>query len=802
MGLLDNLARITGGTNSDQMGQAIEELVTQAISRRKPHERRWYDNNFFDDGYHFRIISRKTGRVIDTASKTTGFVERAIPRASRQIRGVSNLLFASEPYPVVYPERISMSEFPPAQQDPQTGKEIPSPEYEQAMEKAKTTARKRGVWLSNEWEDEQEMGVKMIDMILKASKNSVSWLQVYSDPRKQKIITDVYDAFDIICNGDMDDERKLPFITKACPMTLDEIKNSPLFDPAKVDKLTPDNKYATSEVKDAYMRSRYGLKNAEGDRATVIVKETFLKEYLSDKNWERAMKLGQDTGAMEGKSRGDMIMRQVFSGGGVTLDDTYVDYDEYPLIPFRFEPGPLYQVPFIERFIPQNKSVDVIVTRLEKFVNAMVVGVYQKRKGENFQISNMPGGQVIEYEQQPLAQMNIANPGQTPFQVIGMLNQFIDEQGASTASANNLPAGVKSGVAIESLKATEYSNLKIPTKMLKQSIKRIAERMIERADKDYLKPSEVSALTDGEPEYFDVIGSRGAALQKKIGEELPQDTVVIDRKMKVRIEIEPGLGLTEDGKRASMQQISEFVFKLYEGGFMSPEAMQMFLKRFIEAYGYGSTEELMEALEKGITGGQMTDNQLKQIQIAVAQTLKDVGAIGPQNDKKLVMASKVGTLESMKEAGLLKNMGGDGGKAELEANQKMKDTLTKIYDDAPPSIRRQIEVALGMSPADDEDITPKQADTLTKLEGVNQSRDQQAVDAHVKTTQLEQSAVNPEDKAHERQMAEREMAVKEKQTAQNDVAPEDKAFDQRMRQRELDIKEQQAKAKAQPAKSS
>ena len=90
-------------------------------------------------------------------------------------------------------------------------------------------------------------------------------------------------------------------------------------------------------------------------------------------------------------------MRHVFSGGGITLRDEYIDYDKYPFAEFRYEPGLLYQTPFIERFIPQNKSIDVVVTRLEKFINAMVVGVYQKRKGENFQISNFPGGQVMEY---------------------------------------------------------------------------------------------------------------------------------------------------------------------------------------------------------------------------------------------------------------------------------------------------------------------------------------------------------------------------------------------------------------------
>jgi hypothetical protein len=146
MQILDNLAKQFSYTRSDSIGQSVEELVNQAIMQRKAHERRWYDNNLFDDGYHFRVVSRKTGRIIDTVNKQSGYIERAIPRASRQIRGVSNLLFAAEPYPVVYPQRISKEQFrlPNGQLDQQS--------YMQTMEMSKQIARKQGIWLSTEWE--------------------------------------------------------------------------------------------------------------------------------------------------------------------------------------------------------------------------------------------------------------------------------------------------------------------------------------------------------------------------------------------------------------------------------------------------------------------------------------------------------------------------------------------------------------------------------------------------------------------------------------------------------------------------
>ena len=632
------------GVNSDNIGQVIEQLVNQEVIKRRKYERRWYDNQFFDDGYHFRVISRKTGRVIDTIGKMTGYVERAIPRASQQIRGVSNLLWSAKPYPVVYPERITIEDFrlPNGQVDMQA--------YMQAVEKSKQVARKQGKWLTTEWE-EADLSLKIIDMMIIAAKQSISYLQVYSDPVTKQIKFDVFDAFDVITEGDKRSLKDVPFITKTKSTTIDAIQSNPMYKPEMIKKLQPDNKYATSEIKDAYMRARFGSKTGEKQYASVIEKETFIKERLSDENWKRAIKLDAG-GALEGKSKGDTIMRHVFSAGGITLQDEYINYDEYPFAYFRFEPGPLYQTPLIERFIPQNKSLDVIMTRLEKWVNTMVVGIYQKRKGENFQVSNFSGGQVVEYETTPLTQMQNSTVGATPFSVIQLLDKYIEEQGASTSALGQTPAGVKSGVAIESLKASEYANLKIATQMLKKTIKTIADLMLERADKDFMEPKEVSYIEDSEPQFFDIIGNKGFELSQTVGKALPPTIIPIKKGTKVRIEIEPGLGLTMDGKRNSMQQIIEFMLKFSEVGAVNPEAIKVVMKKFLDTFGFGSTQEFMEAMEQGNVND-MTEEQIMKMKVAIVEAMKDAGVVGPEADQKLVDSTKVGVVEALKDTGML-----------------------------------------------------------------------------------------------------------------------------------------------------
>lgn len=669
------------------MGTQIAEFVTNKIAKRKSFERRWYNNNYFDDGFHFKTISKTTGRIIDRVAGNKGYVERAIPRASLQIRGVSNLIFSAEPYPVIYPERITIEQFrsPTGQIDQQA--------YMKAYEKSKQVARKRGTWLTTTWEDD-EMFIKFIELILSSTKEFVSFLQVYSDTKKEKILTKVRGAFEVVLDGELKTVSEQSQIAIVEPMTLDAIKSNEMFDEDKVKKLTPDNKYATSEIRNAYLTSRFGSKSSEENQSTILVAENYRKEYLTDENWKQAIELSKETGALEGKSKGDEIMRQTFSAGGVTLSDLYVNYDEYPLIDFRFEPGPLYQTPLIERFIPQNKSLDIIMTRLEKWINTMVVGIYQKRKGENMELSNIAGGQMIEYETQPASQMNVANVGATPFNVIQLLDKYIEEQGASTSALGQVGSGVKSGVAIESLKASEYANLKIPGLMLKSSIKRVAEAMLERAHKDFLKPQEVEHLEDSEPQYFNVVGQRGADMANEIGKPVSEDTIVLKKDVRVRIEMQPGLGITMDGKRESMQAIITFMIQLSESGFVEKEPLKIVIKKFLDTYGFGSTQEFMEAFDEQTNTQQLTEAQITQMKVAIVEAMKDMGAVGPEADQKMVDTTKLGVVEALKDSGMLD-------KKEPQAPAKVPSESIS-FKDLPPEGKAQMAAKVGIQLSPDE----------------------------------------------------------------------------------------------------
>src|SRR3990167_6225761 len=456
--MADNIKYTTSFIPTKALAQKVDNLIVMAENNRKQFERRWYDNNFFDDGFHFRYVSRETGKIVDLSQHSSSNTPmRAIPKASRQIRGVANLLLSPEYRSVVYPDENSLTN---------------------NREMAKKEAQRKGWWIQDQWE-ENEIKEKLIEMVIGSSKESVSFIKIWSDG-KERIRTVVRDAFDLYLTGSVSDIEDSPFVIEAHPKLIAQIKSNPAFKQEDLDQISPDNKYASSEVKEAYMRSKYGNQMASDDVATLIQKEAFIKEYVNRDNMADIIKNGNknDLEDLSLKEIGDVVMRHAFVAGGIVLLDEYLAMDKYPYIDFRFEPGPIYQVPLIERFIPANKSLDTVMSRVERYTNTMVTGTWMKRKGENFEVNNIPGGQVIEYEGTPPVQGNIAPIPSFVFNLIEQLNSIIEEQGASTAALGQIPSGVKSGVAIESLKSTEYANLKIASDQLKKTVRRIGERMI------------------------------------------------------------------------------------------------------------------------------------------------------------------------------------------------------------------------------------------------------------------------------------------------------------------------------------
>lgn len=667
----------TAKVSIDRIANAVDVMQMMASSERRRFSRKWYDNNFFDDGYHFRYVSRTTGRIVDLSERDSmQMPKRVIPKASRQIRGMANLVLSQDFVPIIKPERIYKYQFPNEQV------------YEEALKRSKLMAKRVGHWLEEEW-DKQDLKEKLIQMVILTLKHGISFAQVWPDAVDEKIRTNIYDAFDIYLEANHDSIYDSSFIGKAIPKSIREIKANENFDKDQLDLINPDNKYASDEIKEAYLNSRYGKSNQPNDAgATLILKEWFIKETLNSDNIAVIRKQENGKDILKDRKEGDTVIRQVFCAGGVWLKDNYVDLPEYPFVDLRWEPGPIYQTAPIERFISANKSLDTIMARLETFLHTMNVGVWLKRKGEEFKISNVSGGLVAEYAQTPPSQMPLSAPPPAIFNFIQLLNSFIEEQGVTTSALGKVPSGVKAWHAIESLKQSEYSNLYSSLQQVKGTVQRISEKMLDIAANYFVTPQTVTRLEHSDPDYFDIIGEHGVNARKKIEEKVNPDTVVLKKDYEVDIDIQSGLAYTDEGKKGRMMEIMDYMVQMAQAGLVDPKALKEAMKKMLEIYQFGPTEQMMEAFDNPTPV--MDETMMAQMKVAMAETLKDVGYQPPPSEEERIMQTKVGVAEAMRDLGMVKP-------EEPEKEKSVEDTIN--YKDTPPDVKRQIEAKAGLIPS-------------------------------------------------------------------------------------------------------
>lgn len=609
---MPNNSTSTSSLDSLEVAQRVADEVTSYRQMRIRWERTWYDNDFFDDGFHFRYVSRNTGRIIDKTNASNAPTKmRAIPKASKQIRGIANLLVGTNPHPVIYPEQMLASNFP-------------TPEaFAEAKKEAIEIAKKRGNWLNKEW-DQEEVYDKAVEMIILAAKQSVAYLKVMPDPVNGGIKCVTRDGFDVFLLPTIKDIDQSPVVAESVAVPIQEIWNNELYDERVRLSVSPDNKFSGSAIKDAYLRTRFGLALQGVSTGTAIKNEAFIREYLNEENTARIKKQKDADIVLRGKKKGDPVTRQVVTTlDGKPLYDHYTTLSIYPYAPFRFEPGYMYQVSQIERFIPANKSLDAVVSRIEGFLHTMVTGIWAKRKTEGFRITNQYGGQVVEYDNDPPINIPSANVPPFVFQFIGLLNSFIEEQGLSVNTLAQIPTGVKAFRAIESLKESELNNLQIPLKQFQKTMKRVAQLYLEYADDFMVSPKMISGEDSSDPESYQVIGQRAFDLRNEL--KVPNDGLVpINKKAPIKIEIENGAAFTEEGRKSQMLELIQTLMPLFQTGSLPPEFLKLLATELMDTFKVGSLQEMTQALENLQAVGDVSQDDIEKIKIAMLEVMKDV----------------------------------------------------------------------------------------------------------------------------------------------------------------------------------
>ena len=163
--------------------------------------------------------------------------------------------------------------------------------------------------------------------------------------------------------------------------------------------------------------------------------------------------------------------------------------------------------------------------------------------------------------------------------------------------------------------------------MLKNTVKRIAEKMMDIAATHFIQPQTVYLLDQGNPSYFDIIGEKGMQKYRELAKgkgstvSVPE-AIEIKKDYKVDIEIESGLGFTEEGKRATMIQIITFIKDLAKEGYITPDAVALVVNRFLEIFQFGSLQEFMEAMDEGTPP--ITNKQITEMKVALMEVISDL----------------------------------------------------------------------------------------------------------------------------------------------------------------------------------
>ena len=110
------------------------------------------------------------------------------------------------------------------------------------------------------------------------------------------------------------------------------------------------------------------------------------------------------------------------------------------------------------------------------------------------------------------------------------------------------------------------------------------------------------------------------------------------------------------------------------------------MKKFLDTFGFGSTQEFMEAMEQGNVND-MTEEQIMKMKVAIIEAMKDAGAIGPEHDQKLVDSTKVGVAEALKDTGMLDKQ---------NTPQAKEPSKSISFKDLPKSGKAQLAAQAGI----------------------------------------------------------------------------------------------------------
>ncbi len=409
---------------------------------------------------------------------------------------------------------------------------------------------------------------------------STAYIQIYKENGKYR--AEALDPFDISIYPTIKKIGDYPYLAKHIAKSLDSIKLSDKYKDIDFEDLKQkleDNRYFNDERKNELYLSKFGYSG----KNTVVIDELYALE--------------KEGLAIYSYIGDELIMAQ-------SPDETKLKNIPIAMLLSGEEP---YETAEIEKFIPLNKTLDVLITKLERRVHRLDGGRLAIQANEPIKTIKTEDGEFVRYNRKAPTILPEENYPSTLINLIGILRDLFSALGVNAAvSSANIPNGVEAWRAIESLKQADYGKMENMTQNLSECLTEATERLVELASVTEVTPRDI--IIPKTKERINIVGSAGKATAS-------EGSLVFSPEKRLKIVIESGLTHTPEAKR-------ELIMKLVEAQLLPREMAIDMLK-------VGNTRDIMSKLNEDLVAGKSIvdapDFQMlpKKLQIAIVQYLKE-----------------------------------------------------------------------------------------------------------------------------------------------------------------------------------
>jgi hypothetical protein len=183
--------------------------------------------------------------------------------------------------------------------------------------------------------------------------------------------------------------------------------------------------------------------------------------------------------------------------------------------------------------------------------------------------------------------------------------------------------------------------------------------------------------------------------REELGFPTDPETIPLKKDYKVDVEISSAPAYTRQGQREVLNGLIDKMTVLAQQGLVPPEAIKVVVEQFLETFQFGATAEVMQAIDEYGQTGNMEENQINAIKVAVLEVMKDLqgSEMFPDQETRMTEAI-VAAIEVYKDTG--------AGKTQQPQQPEKGPSESISFKDLPPEGKVQMAEKVGLSLSPDQ----------------------------------------------------------------------------------------------------